>query len=110
LNRDGFGERLSDGQPMGDINRVSGRAQVLWDPTSKVSVLISLDGTRAREHSAVSSLTAVAPGGQFLTPYNDLVAPGLGITSPTGSNTIDSSWVTNNKYRTFGTGPNRSDL
>jgi iron complex outermembrane receptor protein len=110
VNRDGFGKRLSDGQEMGDINRVTGRAQVLWDPTSKVSVLVSLDGTRAREHSAVTSLTAVAPGGQFLTPYNDLVAPTQGITSPTGSNIIDSSWQTNNRYRTYGTGPNRSDL
>jgi iron complex outermembrane receptor protein len=110
VNRDGFGKRLSDGQEMGDINRVTGRAQVLWDPTSKVSVLVSLDGTRAREHSAVTSLTAVASGGQFLTPYNDLVAPNQGITSPSGSNIIDSSWQTNNRYRTYGTGPNRSDL
>jgi iron complex outermembrane receptor protein len=110
LDRDGFGKRLSDGQPMGDIHRVTGRAQILWDPTSKVSVLVSLDGTRAREHSAVTSLTAVAPGGQFLTPYNDLVAPNQGITSPSGSNTIDGSWLTKNKYRTYGTGPNKSNL
>jgi iron complex outermembrane receptor protein len=110
LDRDGYGKRLSDGQELGNIHRVSGRAQVLWEPTSNVSVLVSLDGTRAREQSAVASLTAVNPGGPFLTPYNDLVAPGLGITSPSGSNIVDASWVPKNRFRSYGTGPNVSNL
>ncbi len=111
LNRNGYGKRLSDGEEMGNINRVAGKAQILWDPTRKVSVVVSLDGTRAREKSAVTSLTSVAPGGYpFLNIFNTLVAPNQGITSPTGSNVIDSSWIPRNRFRSYGTGPNVSNL
>jgi iron complex outermembrane receptor protein len=123
LNRDGYGERLrldsagkelGGGDALGDINRVAGKVQVLWDPTSKLSLLVSMDGTRAREKSAVSSLTAAPVGGvpapTFRNMFNVLVAPGTGITSPSGSKTLDSSYINKDPFKTYATGLNESNL
>ena len=123
LNRDGYGERLKldtagkevdGGDDLGDINRVAGKAQVLWEPTSKVSILLSVDGTRAREKAAVSSLTAV-PVGQVPPPtfrniFDSLVAPSTGIKSPSGSKKLDASYINKDPFKTYATGLNESNL
>lgn len=109
LGRDGYARRLVDNGPLGDINRVVGRAQLLWKPSDKLNVLLSTDGTRAREHSAASTLVAVNDGGfPFQNIFNTLVAPETGITKP--GSTVSSDFITGNPFTTYASGPNRSDL
>lgn len=115
LNRDGYAKRLSDGGDMGDKNADSGRAQILAHLSEDLSLHITGDVTRAREHSAPNKLLAVAPapgltGVPFLTNYNQFVAPTFGITAPNGQKTLNSSFITDDPYTTWATGPNINDL
>jgi len=109
LSRDGYAERLVDGEPLGDIDRTAGRVQLAWTPSDEFDLLLSADGTRAREHSAPSTLVAVAPGGfPFQNIFNTLVAPNAGVTEP--SSTVDAAFITGDPFTTYATGPNQSDL
>ncbi|HMI92705.1 MAG TPA: TonB-dependent receptor plug domain-containing protein, partial [Polyangiales bacterium] len=109
LSRDGYAKRLVDGEELGDIDRVAGRFQLLWTPSDTFEVLVSADATRAREHSAPSTLVAVAPGGfPFQNIFNTLVAPNAGVTAP--SNKVDAAFISGDPFTTYATGPNRSDL
>lgn len=66
-NSDGYGRQLGTGNEMGDTNRLSGRAMVLWTPSDDVEVLFSIDGTRVREAGPVRAVTEFGePMGVFL--------------------------------------------
>jgi len=115
LNRDGYAKRLSDGQDMGDRNADSARLQITTNVTEDIDFHLVGDMTRAREHSAPNKLLAVAPapgltGVPFLVNYNNLVAPTRGVTAPNGQRTLNSSFITDSPFTTWGTGPNVNDL
>ncbi|OYQ35004.1 TonB-dependent receptor [Niveispirillum lacus] len=115
LNRDGYAKRLSDGQDMGDRNADSARLQITTNVTEDIDFHLVGDVTRAREHSAPNKLLAVAPapgltGVPFLVNYNNLVAPTRGVIAPNGQRTLNSSFVTDSPFTTWGTGPNVNDL
>lgn len=115
LNRDGYAKRLSDGQDMGDRNADSARLQISTNVTEDINFHLVGDVTRAREHSAPNKLLAVAPapgltGQPFLVNYNNLVAPTRGVTAPNGQKTLNSSFITDSPFTTWGTGPNVNDL
>jgi iron complex outermembrane recepter protein len=108
LDRGGYARRLVDNEPLGDINRSAGRVQLLWKPVPELEVTVRADATRAREHSAASTLVYVRPGGPFIDRFNMFVAPNAGVTSP--SSTLDDSFITGDPYTTYATGPNRNNL
>jgi iron complex outermembrane receptor protein len=86
-----------------------------WQASDNVTVDLSADYTRAREHSAPQKLLVIGavPGfvvGPFMANFNTYVAPGLGITAPNGAKTLNTSFLTNDPYTTYGTGPNVNDL
>jgi len=115
LNRDGYAKRLSDGQDMGDRNADSARLQITTNVTEDIDFHLVGDMTRAREHSAPNKLLAVAPapgltGVPFLVNYNNLVAPTRGVVAPNGQRTLNSSFITDSPFTTWGTGPNVNDL
>ncbi|WP_210163327.1 TonB-dependent receptor [Niveispirillum irakense] len=115
LNRDGYAKRLSDGQDMGDRNADSARLQLSTDFSEDINFHLVGDITRAREHSAPNKLLAVAPapgltGVPFLVNYNNLVAPSRGVVAPDGGRTLNSSFITDSPFTTWGSGPNINDL
>ncbi|KQY29993.1 TonB-dependent receptor [Caulobacter sp. Root487D2Y] len=115
LTRDGYGERLTTGDDLGDRNATAMRAQLLWEPSDTVTVNLSADYTRAREHSAPQKLLVIGavPGfaiGPFMGNFNTYVAPGLGITAPNGAKSLNPSFLTDSPFTTYGTGPNVNDL
>jgi iron complex outermembrane receptor protein len=115
LTRDGYGKRLTTGDDLGDRNATAARAQLLWEPSDTVTVNLSADYTRAREHSAPQKLLVIGavPGfaiGPFMGNFNTYVAPGLGITAPNGAKTLNTSFLTDSPFTTYGTGPNVNDL
>jgi iron complex outermembrane receptor protein len=115
LTRDGYGKRLLTGDDLGDRNATAARAQLRWEASDTVTVALSADYTRAREHSAPQKLLVIgaAPGfaiGPFMANFNTFVAPGLGITAPNGQKTLNTSFLTDDPYTTYGTGPNINNL
>lgn len=115
LGRDGYGKRLLTGDDLGDRNADAVRGQLHWEPSETVSVDLAADYTRAREHSAPQKALVIGavPGfnvGPFLGNFNTFVAPGLGIVAPNGLRTLNTSFLTDSPFTTYGTGPNVNDL
>ncbi|GAB3104008.1 TonB-dependent receptor [Aestuariicella hydrocarbonica] len=111
VKRDGYAERVLDGEDLGDKNSTVGRVQLLWHATEDVDVSLAADYTRGRTHSAANTLLRVNNSGfPFLDIYNAEVAPGTGIVAPNGVASVNDSWITNDPYKTYGTGPNDSEL
>lgn len=112
--RDGYVRRLFDGGRLGNKNSLSGRIQLLIEPTSNFSLLFSADGTRTREQAIATNLVAVDENAQFPFFHNKIVnaascgAPG----TPTPQNDIcyTSRWITGDPFTTWASGPNYSDL
>jgi iron complex outermembrane receptor protein len=81
-NRDGYGTRIDyfTGKKTADIgneDRLSGRAQVLFTPTSRLEFIASLDGTKIRETDAMRKVLSIVPLGpvvllnRFIDPPYD---------------------------------------
>ncbi len=106
--RDGYAQRILAGDSLGDIDNLSLRARLRWQPTSRWMFDWSTDYYRANESSAPTTLANENPsdiGGPmtlFGGTYNVTVAS-------QGSAAWDARWLTNDVYTTNGTGPNRSD-
>ena len=111
INRDGYQERLTDGEHPGDRDAAIGRVQALWKAREGIDIALSLDATRVRQNSAPLTLVDVAPVGvPFQNLYNGLVAPGLGIPAPNGVSTVNASWRTSDIDQTWASGPSVNDL
>jgi iron complex outermembrane recepter protein len=111
INRDGYEERLGDGDDPGDRDARIGRVQALWRATDDLNFTLSLDATRVRQNSAPLTLVDVTPVGvPFQNLYNGLVAPGLGIPAPNGVSTVNASWRTSSIDQTWAGGPSVNDL
>jgi len=115
LTRDGYGKRLVTGDDLGDRNATAARAQLRWQASDNVTVDLAADYTRAREHSAPQKLLVIGavPGfaiGPFMPNYNTYVAPSQGVTAPNGARTLNTSFLTDDPFTTYGTGPNVNDL
>jgi iron complex outermembrane receptor protein len=115
LTRDGYGKRLTTGDDLGDRNATAARAQLRWQASDNVTVDLSADYTRAREHSAPQKLLVIGavPGfviGPFMPNYNTYVAPSQGVTAPNGAKALNTSFLTDDPFTTYGTGPNVNDL
>ena len=133
-NRDGYIHGLLDNRDLGNVNRDSARATVLFEPSNTFSARLTVDGTRIREQNAASKLvgiTLTAPGATTRTDliynrktgkvdteivpippgspslaflYNLVDAPLLG-TQP-----YDGRWITPDLNSTYATGPNGTEL
>ncbi len=110
--RDGYVQRLSDGGVMGDVNTTAARLQVAIEPVSNFSILLSGDYTRTREEGLPSILLATNPTAQFAAFYNFVTAGAACGANPFAPvpQCYNSQWITGNKYTTWSTSANRSDL
>ena len=133
-NRDGYVRGLLDNRDLGNINRDSARATLLYKPTGGFKAVLTLDGTRIREQNAADKLVGVtltAPGAPTRTDYRlnrgaktvdtETVAippgnPSLAflynlVDAPTlGTPPYDGRWITPDLNRTYATGPNGTKL
>lgn len=112
--RDGYVRRLSDGGTQGNKNSISGRIQLLVEPTDDLSFLLSADGTRTREEVIATNLVAVDENAQFPFFHNKIVnAAVCGVPgTPTPKNDVcyTSRWITGDPFTTWASGPNESNL
>ncbi len=100
-NQDGFGHRLNFNSgtklgELGDSNSATARGQVRWLPAENVDVLLSVDVSRQRENSQLSTLAAINSSAPLLGLWNALVAPGLGLA-------MDSRFLSDDPFDTFAT-------
>ncbi|WP_374764110.1 TonB-dependent receptor [Yunchengibacter salinarum] len=130
INRDGYGQRLSDGLDLGDDNKYIARGMLRWTPRADLEISLSGDVTHQRENGAVGSLRAFVPGTAIADPavgipfdptpgdaltlidlYNAVVAPqlapGLGLPADTQ---FDERWLTDDVFTSNGTDRSRDDL
>jgi len=130
INRDGYGRRLTDGQQLGDDDKLITRGMLRWVPTDRLDITLAADVTRQREYGAVGTLLGTVPGAAVADPtvglpfdptpqdsltvidlYNAMVipaiAPGLGLPADTQ---FDDRWLTGNPFLSNGTDMARDDL
>ncbi|WFL77736.1 TonB-dependent receptor [Altererythrobacter arenosus] len=100
---DGYVKRINDGSTLGDINSSGVRGQLLWNASPNFDLLVAADYTRKRENSIANTLIEVDPSGSLIGLYNALVAPATG-------DFYDDRYISDDPFKSFGTGFNRSDL
>lgn len=110
LTRDGYVERLVDGQKKGNQNSYSGRFVAEWDATPDFNLLLSADYTRTRERAVATTLLDVNENAIFPLFHNVFLnAPGCLPPSPTSNpSCYNAQWLTGDKDKTNESGPNRS--
>jgi iron complex outermembrane receptor protein len=92
----GYSRRL-DGDEQADVDRTSGRMQLLIKPGNAFEAFVSLDGTTFDEHTSAFRLVDVRTASTIPTLY--------------ASSTpfrYDDRWLTDNDFRYNGTGPNKN--
>ena len=87
--QNGYGVSLSDGQHMGDTNRMMGSAKFLYQPLSNLSVLLSIDGGRIREDGAVNKLVQVSS------------VPLVNVLNLISNPPFDNRWITNSDFTNY---------
>lgn len=102
-DRDGYVKRVIAGDELGGIDSKGARGQILWTPSDDFDVLLTGDYVRHRDDAIANTLIDVTPTGSLIALWNGLVAPFLG--TP-----YDDSYVPDDPFVSFGTGPNFSDL
>ena len=118
--QDGYVKRLSDGDMLGDNNEQYFRGQLLWLPRDDFSAHLIFDKTHAHEHSAPMVLigdnaalfNAQTSASSLTSLYNATTGQFLPAPSPCcGSNGVyDARYMTGSHYKTWGTGPDKSNL
>ena len=99
--RDGYVKRLLDGIDLGDVNRTSLSARMIWQMSDASEWDFAFDHTRQRQQSVAQSVIDIVPT-QLNGLYNLLVG--------TAQNTAwDQRWVTGNPFTTFQTGRSQDD-
>ncbi len=98
-NRDGFGERMN-GEDMGDVDSLSGRASILITPNENLELLAAIDGSRIREKGPVRKLLATSQ------PF------AIGLMNMFIDPPYDDRWLTDSDFTNYSTGGNasKSDL
>ncbi len=78
--RDGYVDRLTIGDKLGDEDKIAFRGTLLFEPSDSVDFLLSIDHTKIDEQSAGSTLAGFTPGagtvGYALANFGD-IATGL---------------------------------
>jgi len=103
-NADGYGYRTTDNADLGTEESTAARAALRWTPSEAVTVDLALDGTRKRQSSVVTTLTAVNEAAPVLNLYNAVSMLSGGV------NPLYVPVVPEDPFVSSGSGPNRDDL
>lgn len=95
--QDGYAHR-ADGEVLGDLDRVSSRFALQWQPTDQFSALLSGDVLSYEEGSAPEKLLAVNTTTSQAVIFTNLISP-----TP-----FDDRWVPSTDFFSYATGANAS--
>jgi len=104
-NRDGYVDRVLGGDELGDEDRLSFRASIVFDPSDTWDFQLSYDYTKIDEESAGSTLAGFTPGA-------GTVGYGLAVFGDIGQGLADlSQYITDGEDdKSFGTGKSGTRL
>lgn len=123
--RDGYVERLVDGDHMGNQNSLSGRLVAAYQAADNLDFTLAIDGNRRREQGKPVVLLGVSEGvlpqgfpnaGGFFSFFHNKVtaAPQCGAPgelSPINNpNCFNAQWITGDPDKSWASGDNVSDL
>ena len=97
-NRDGYVESLQGGEDFGSINSFTGRARLRWEPSDRVVLDFTFDGTIDRQSALpIVLIGPVDPlGTPFAAAFNGMALPMGGCFAPTAATNpacFNSQWV-----------------
>mgnify|MGYP006272044209 CR=1 FL=1 len=116
--QDGYVDRVlvEDDDNLGNVDEAGGRIEVLWQPTSAISVELSGDYFREREESAPEVLLDLQEDALFINFHNDNTF-GTGATNPAcaADPPPENVGCATDEFRgdpttSFETGPSRNDV
>ncbi len=101
--RDGIGQRLTDGDDVGDIDSSSGRVQLRWLATETLEINLAADYTRRSEGTYPATLLTVqSPASGLAALYNATVGGPAGLP-------FTPALITGDRYDSYTGGPNVND-
>ncbi|WP_417595060.1 TonB-dependent receptor [Parasphingorhabdus sp.] len=81
FNRNGYVRHLSDGRDLGDVGTLTGRLDLLWQATDRLTIRLSAEGTRDRSNGPAFTLAGVSYDSDIFNPDNlPVLAPGSAAT------------------------------
>ena len=83
-NRDGYVDRVFDGQDLGDDSVIAGRAAFLWNPADNLEFYLTGDYTRERENGSPAVSLGLNEQQTFAYLANVFDIPGCPLTPPPG--------------------------
>ncbi|MBD3730900.1 MAG: TonB-dependent receptor plug domain-containing protein [Sphingomonadales bacterium] len=117
--RDGYVSTGTPGFRLGNDNKLSGRAQFLWEPSGVFSARLAVDGTRIRENGSpnvplqVEGISFYGNTGGFKSIYNNIILAANGCRNAAIVNQTTAcygnAWETHDPYKTNSTYPAYAD-
>ncbi|MEX6725496.1 TonB-dependent receptor [Parapedomonas caeni] len=106
--RDGYVERLTDGEMMGNQKSLSGRLVAEFNATDNFTVTLAVDGNKRREQAAPPILLDTNEFGQF-AGFNNFA---LNSCTPGSTSSVcyNDHWITGDKYKTWAGDDNESNM
>ncbi len=99
--RDGYGKRLLDDIELGDIDRQTLLAKIVWQSSDNTQWDLSLDHTHQRQEAIPQTILEMVT-----TPVSDLYNALVAFPQNTA---WDERWITNDPFTSFQTGPSEDD-
>jgi len=121
FNDDGYARRLLAGDRLGGRQSLTGRFRVLITPNDRLTLDLTVEGTRNRNDSAATTMLAVGDGtgpgfrtneGAPIPPSGFVAGVNAALAArgvPVSQRYFDENYRTSSPYSTNGTGPNFSD-
>lgn len=75
FHRDGYVTHLADGRKLGNVNTLTGRLDLRWEPSSTFEVNLAVEGTRDRSNGPALVLTGVNYQSAIFNPDNLPILP-----------------------------------
>ncbi len=107
--RDGYVDRLLVGDALGDENRESFRASLLWTPSDRFEVYATADYAQIDEASAGSVLAGITQAPNVIV-YNVFDAPNNNVPGFGAGIPYDERFITHDPDTTYADGPTGTDL
>ena len=107
--RDGYVDRLLVGDALGDENRQSFRASLLWTPSDRFEVYATADYAQIDEASAGSVLAGITQAPNVIV-YNLFDAPGNHVPGFGDGIPYDERFITHDPDTTYADGPTGTNL
>lgn len=114
-NRAGYVERTLDGKDLGNINRLTTKANLAWQAADWANFRLGLDSTHQRQNGAAEVMTEISVSSRDLSTippsqwtlyetFNTLIA------APVYDSQWDARWLSEGRLENYGTGPSEDNI